>query len=444
MTDQVLPLDERVGQVKRAAIDAWMHDQGWRLYGDHYEYIAGTSSSTVSRPGPDGEGGGEWSVNGFGPDEVSPDGFQEPFASIRQTIDALVAPWRTLPEPDDIAPLVEECRQVTRALSGAATAAGGQVTGAGELGVRIRLIEQNLSSMAGTLIASYKSRFLGQLGAVVGGFHAISVVRGTDLAAQQSLWNGARQHLDDVLDMAQVALANIATRGDVKWRDVLTVVGWAAKGAGFFATGGMSTAFEVTGLAITVLSATTSSDTTPEPPGTPHSYDAALDALRTQLDLLASRIRAEEQLIEDNLRDNLAIIERDRTSFDLSQPPIYSLEDTVILEYALVEEIYGTYMPEISTELDSIAGDIVRTVTRQVLTRNPSIGIGPNGTSAAFWALNQLMFNLVKDLAWEVQKGADNLRLAVAAMEQLDADLAERLRRIAERIDEGSPYAPRL
>lgn len=442
MTDQARPLDVRVGQLKRSAIDAWMHGQGWWLYGNHYEHIGGASSSTVTRPGPDGEGGGEWSVNGSGPDEVSPDGFQEHFASIRQTIDALVAPWRTLPEPDDIAPLVEECRQVTRALSGSATTAGNQVTGAGTLGVPIRLIEQNLSSMAGTLIASYKSRFLGQLGTVVGGFHAISVVRGTDLAAQEGLWEGARQHLDEVLGMGQDALARIAARGEVEWKDVLTVVGWAAKGAGFFATGGMSTAFQVTGLAITVLSAKTSSATTPEPPGTPRSYDAAIEALRTQLDLLASRIRAEEQLIEDNLRDNLAIIERDRTSFDLSQPPIYSLEDTVILEYALLEEIYGTYMPEIATELNAIARDVVRTVTGQALTRNPSIGIGPRGTSTAFWAMNQLMFDLIKDLAWEVEKGADNLRLGVAALEQRDASIAERLRRIAERIDEGSPYAP--
>ena len=53
----------RRGKLKRAAIDAWMYSEtgwGWEVRGDVYQVI-GDSRSKVTRPGQDGEGGGDWS-----------------------------------------------------------------------------------------------------------------------------------------------------------------------------------------------------------------------------------------------------------------------------------------------------------------------------------------------------------------------------------------------
>ncbi len=431
--------DDLVGRLKCSAIDAWMHDQGYMRRDGHYLKFDSMSESRVTRPAPGGQGGGVWTIDGELADTAA---FEECFAQIRETIDSLVAPFRTLPDPDAIHSLTGECRQVSSALSGTATATDGFVAGAGPMTASLERIESNLDNMAGTFIASYKSRFLGQLRAVVGGFCAISWIRCTALVAQESLWTEARTHLDAVLAMTCDAMARVATDDGIEWQDVLIVVGAVARGIKAFVTGGLSTAMDLAGVAVTLLSSAASSGANEQKTSTPGSYDAVIEALRLQLDLLATRIRTEEQLIEDNLRENLAIIERDRAYFDLSQAPVYDLEDTVILEPELLSEVYTIYMPEVAQSLDVVAAAVVRTTTAQVLTRHPSLGIGPEGTSQAFWAMNQVLYGLVKDLAWEVEKGAENLRLAVAAMQEQDALIAERLRRIARRIDEGSPYAP--
>lgn len=255
MSQQCTHLDVLIGELKQAAIDAWMRTAtrpDWTARGDVYR-VLGTGNmdymdDRVTRPGADGRGGGDFTSGGEYRAAESTR-FKTQFETIRATIDELVAPWLDLPDPNTIATVVERCRQTTRGLSGAASTDGGVATGGGEVAYLAARVNQNLTAMSGTLIASYKAKFLGQLGRAIGGMHAISIVRGTDIAAQQALWAGASESFEDLLTMSRDAMRKIAdgNRGD--WRDLLAALTWICKGVGIFATGGVTTALEVGGLA---------------------------------------------------------------------------------------------------------------------------------------------------------------------------------------------------
>ncbi len=447
MSQQCTHLDVLIGELKQAAIDAWMRTAtrpDWTARGDVYR-VLGTGNmdymdDRVTRPGADGRGGGDFTSGGEYRAAESTR-FKTQFETIRATIDELVAPWLDLPDPNTIATVVERCRQTTRGLSGAASTDGGVATGGGEVAYLAARVNQNLTAMSGTLIASYKAKFLGQLGRAIGGMHAISIVRGTDIAAQQALWAGASESFEDLLTMSRDAMRKIAdgNRGD--WRDLLAALTWICKGVGIFATGGVTTALEVGGLAIDILS-----ETAPAPQSRdlsqPGSCDEAISALRTELGKLSTRIRDEEQALVDNLRDNLANINRDRSSYDLTQPAVYDSSDVMVLERSLLEEIYAVYMPSIADELDTLAKDVLLTSSLSAVERHPSIGLGRVGPGRTYEELNDLLHDLIKDLAWEVRNGATNLRLAIEAIDSQDAEVAERLRDIASRVGTGSPYTP--
>ncbi|UJP40787.1 hypothetical protein [Cellulomonas palmilytica] len=447
MSAQCTYLDVLIGELKQAAIDAWMRTEvrpNWAARGDVYRPVGQANldfaDDQVTRPGPDGNGGGDFtSGSEYRADESAT--YKVQFGSIRAAIDELVAPWLDLPNPNIIAQVVERCRQTTRALSGAASTEGGVATGGGELAHLSARVNQNLVAMSGTLIASYKAKFLGQLGSAIGGMHAISVVRGTDIAAQQALWAGASESLEDIIRMARDAMRQIADGGGGDWDDLLKTLAWIGKGVGIFATGGVSTALEVGGLAIEILSETAPapSGRAPEAPG---SYSEVMFALRSELRRLAIRIRDEEQAVADNLRANLANIGRDRSSYDLTQPAVYDSEDVLVLERALLEEVYAVYMPSIADELDTLGRDLLLTSSLSAVERDASIGLGRFGPGRDFEDLNDVLHDLLKDLAWEVRNGATNLRLAIEAIDSQDAEIADRLRRIAERITAGSPYTP--
>jgi hypothetical protein len=438
-------IDTLVGRLKQSSIDAWMRDNRWTLTGDRYEISSRGPDFTVTRPGADGEGGGDWHTDDviaklFGLIDRD-DEFQEAFATIRSTIDGLVGRWRDLPDPDLIAPIVESSRQVTRGLAGAASSAGGAATGAGALAGYLRLIEANAQSMSGDVIASYKAKFLVQLSQAIGGFHAISVVRGAAVAAQEGLWREARRAVAEALEKTRGAMDQIAQGGSAELKDVLKVAGWAAKGVGFFASGGVAVALEVTGLSIEVLDDVTSTgDKTVE--GAPGSYEAAIQHLTTVLNTLDSQIRTEEQKLQDNLVANLRNIRNDPASYDLSQPPVWSSEGVILIQPHLVDEIIKVHMPAVADELERIASEFYSSSIYAAVRRDDAVGIGSTGPAASFSDLNWLLYELVKDLAWEVRAGAKNLEAAVLDLRRHDEDTAAELRRLADKVHRGSLYDP--
>jgi hypothetical protein len=434
--------DTLVGKLKRASIDAWMFEQGWEIYADdHYEMGSSSTSYKVSRPGTDGEGGGDWSADFFVELFVDRDEeFKGYFSTIRSSIDTLTKRWLDLPDPASIGEIVESCRQITRGLAGAAASADGTATGSGDLAVYLKLIEQNVAEMSGETIAAYKAKFLLQLGQAVGGFHAISVVSGAGIAAQEGMWEAARKDVADIVEGARKAMDAIASSGSFTWAETLKVVGFASQGLGLFASGGLSVAIGVANLGIDVVKdgAGAAEESTIGSGG----YDKTLGDFKKALDALASQIETEEDLIKTNLVNNLTNIRNDKTSYDLTQPPIASSDGIIVLTKPLVDEITNSYMPAVATELDRIAALGANFTTYTVVSRDSTIGIGHSGPSASMGEIYFLLYELLKDLAWEVSMGATSLKLAVAQLEDYDAATATELAKVAAEITEGSAYDP--
>ncbi|MFG6402107.1 hypothetical protein [Microbacterium sp. P04] len=433
-----------VGQIKRSAIDLFMKDEGYDLLGG--EYVNGNRGSDlkVSRPGADGEGGGDWSVDDFLIEWLQNESkdayFQESFANIRASVDAIVEPWTDLPDPADVEPIVETCRQVTRRLAAGGSTSDGAASGGGPLAGTLALIEQNLNAMSGQAIAAFKDKFLAQLGLAVSGYHAISIARGVNVASQQGLWQAARDDVAAILQTATQKIDAAVDAGSVDWNQVLTVVGWAAKGLSIFASGGATLPLQVAGLGIEILK---------DPPTGGNEVDksfgdyaGAMDTLQGMLQGLSDRIAAEEQAIIDNITKNLANIRADTSSYDLSPPSVSGQDEVIAINPPLIEEITGTYMPSVKSELDSIASLALGCTTSAAVSRDPFIGVGVYGPSYTLYDLTVMLYELIKNLSWEVELGAQILHLVVGDFELAEQQRLDELDRLNEAIAAGSTYDP--
>lgn len=445
-------LESLIGKLKRSAIDAYMRGGplaggagGWSIEGDHYVLSSRAGTAKVSRPGEDGEGGGDWSHSdlfigwlgglGGGRDQE----FSEAFGSIRTRIDKAIAPWKDLPDPSGISTEVEECRVITRDLSGAADASNGTATGAGDIASAIGLMHENLDAMSGQTISTFKMKFLGKLGLAIGGMHAISLVHGAAIAGEQGIFEETRRAVADAVDSARAACDAIAQSGGGDLKVALKIAEWAAKGAGIFATGGVSATFEVSKLGIEMVQTVTSDEDFRQEAS---SHETALKAFEEALDKINDEVKKGEQALRDNLVKNLNQIRSDRSSYDLKLDAISSSEDVTIISKPLTDEIIKTYMPTIAAGLETAATNTLNVSFSSVVNRDGAVGLGVTGPSTEFSELNYLLYELLKDLSWEVSIGAKNLELAVAELMGTDADVRAKLDDITSKVNAGSGVDP--
>lgn len=432
---------------KRAAIDAYMRTQPypWTINGGKYEIDSSSVHTSVTRPNVDtGEGGGDWTSDtlfAFLVDGSNDEQFTTAFSTIRSRIDAALEPFIGLPDPDDIETEIEKCRQVTRGLSGAAAASNGGQVGAGVIPGNLALIMENSSAMSGASISAFKSRFLGQLGAAIGGHHGISIVVGSVLASEKGIWDAARQNVADILDdagKASQALADSGTTPD--WKTALKVSGWAVKGAGMFFPGAKP-ALEVVGLGITIIDGSIPASENAVING--DDAEAVLTSFEKALTKLNEQITAEEELLEANLVQNLANIRNDTTSYDLTAPPVENENEGDVIAYTpgLIDEITQTYMPTIAGELTSLA-DTSMSTTLTPIARSAELGIGYKGPHSSWYELRYLLWELLKDMSWEVTMGAKNLDLVLQELEGLNTSTAQDLQDVIAQLEEGSRYDP--
>jgi hypothetical protein len=341
-------------------------------------------------------------------------------------------------------PEIEECRQVTRRLSGAAAASSGGQVGAGVIPGNISLIFENSDAMAGQAIAAFKSRFLAQLGPVIGGHHGISLVLGSALAAEQGLWEAARQAVADAVAAGVTASSALAASGSSgSPKVVLQIAGWAAKGAKIFLPGA-GPVLEVASLGIEILK---------DPPGgadedpkiSGEDAEAVLSAFESALDRVNSDIVAEETLLQDNLAQNLANVRADQASYDLSVPPVRNDPsdpgDVIAYQPGLITEITKTYLPTIASELTAVSG-AVNGLSIGGARRDPALGIGATGPGVEWAELTFLLRELLTNLSWDVRKAASNLDLVLQDLQGHEDRIAREIEEVIAQLDAGNPTDP--
>lgn len=448
-------LESLVQKLKRSSIDAFMHEsRRWEVQEDRYQMTfleSGTYSSYcyyVTRPAADGTGGGVMTTGDANPDAKSTlesglaTVFVAKFDQIRAEIEAQVAPWRNLPDPDKIALEVEKCRQVTRALSGAASVSGGKASGGGLLAGYLGVLQQNAGQMTGTTIEQFKLKFLSQLPKAIGGSHAISIVHGVAMASQEGMWRDTRQAVADALEQGQktmegIAMADLGAGFDL----TLKIASWSLKAIGLFATGGVSTALEVGGLGIEILQGTLGEDPRYDKPNIP-TYDQAMEAFRGAIVNIEQGVRACEGTVRSNLLTNLANIRADKGSYDLTDTPIAEDPGMFVLHREFLTAMWKEDMPTISNELKTIATAVDHCVMRQYVRRDASIGIGADGPSDAFDELSWMLYEVLGNQAWDVDEGAANLHAVQDDFYGRDSETLANLSKVIVEILLGTPVDP--
>lgn len=459
-------LADLIGPLKRAAIDAFMcrgnlGGLGWEITADRYTNISVGSGQTgmteeVTRPGADGEGGGDSkTVIAMCPDRHDPGKYANDFDAIRSRIDEAIQRWSSLPDPGEIVPLVESMRQANRVLSLGPSSTGGALTGGGAIGGNINLINENSDAMAGGMITAFKTNFLSQLGTAVSGQHAITVILGSVLAAEEKIWEGAQQTVLDLINKSTEAFNSAAAEGaSVNWDVVLKVVGYALSGASIFATGGAVTALKVADVGLDILSGSIPQPDDGEKTDSPgDDYDSVMSAFETVLRDLDSRIETEEQILQDNLVTNLRQIRADLPSYDLSSPPIIDISDgsdlgSVVpgsvdelrIEPIRVREITETYLPNIAKELKTAAGHVSEAGSLTSLRRDSSIGLGTYGPDGRYYDLRFLLSDILDNLQARITYSAEALQLGAEDIGMADSQVRDALEKFSGRVHDRGIY----
>lgn len=442
-------LDTLVGALKRAAIDSYMcsgssSGSTWQRSEDYYylhyydEYAGGEK---VTRPAADGSGGGAWTKSGSetGSNETK---YLPNFDAVRSAIDAELAKgWLDIPDPAAVSGLVEAMRLTNGHLALGTVSSDGKVTGPGDIAGNLNLILQNSTGMSGGMITAFKADFLAQLGKAVGGQHAITVILGGALAAQEAMWRHGRQTVADIVVGCTAAFnASCGSSGN-EWNVILKVAGYAVAGATIFATGGAATGLAVAALGLTILKDSLPAEATQPKASAPEgdNYEAILSAYRKGLSDLDAAITTEENTLNQNFAVNLQQIRAQKGSYDLDRPSMIDVDDDDDLHYdgdtreeikiddVLVDEITGTYMPNVADTLDLAVKELDGATDLSCLMRGGSIGMGLYGPNENYHELRYLLVELLGNLSAEVRHSATSLQLAVEDIGGADTDAHDAL-----------------
>lgn len=455
---RILPYDDllkMIKNLKRSAIDSYMYWNGFEVHESYYIHTnkgsflpyQSDTKERVTRPGADGEHGGEWKLEGSSlgaKPEYKDVNFVQKFSDIRSRIDEAINPFIGLPDPNSLADLIEKCRRTCRDLSCQASAEGA-VSGGGDIADQIRLIHGNLTSMSGAAIAQFKASFLGKMATVVSGMHAVATFVGSTLAAEQKILQGAR---DAVLETVQKSTESFETSVHSKAGEakiILNIASWALQGFTLFVEGGGPVGV---GLALADLGLTVATDlvdaSKEETTIAGGGYDSIMSGFEQALVDINDQIKAGEKTVEKNISDNLERIRVDKSSYDLTVDPVESNEQVVIIQKDLAEEVTKVYMPQIYADLDDTGSIVLK--TGMPVKRNETIGIGTDGPSPKFYELAWLLFELISNLSCEVDTGGANLQAAIDDFTRTDdenkVDLDKTLDDIAGKLKGDIPFDP--
>lgn len=446
-------LSGNIEKLKRAAIDAWMKQEGWEIEGGNYRGPDGADYE-VTRPGEDGNGGGDWSGEIFFQDWLvggdKDRHFGGEFDKIRGTIDTAIKRWlpNAIADPSGFDTLITEMKEANTKLALGASSSGGSVSAGGAIEGDINGLTDETNKLSGRTINAFRSKFVLQLKRVVGGEHAITVVLGGALAAEQKLWENTKKDVADIVEKATNSFNAYANgKNDTDWALVLKVFGVAVEGVAAFATSGATVALSST-IGIKLLQAgQESAEKKAKNPPTP-DYTGIMKGFTQALDDVDALITSEEKSLAENLKDNYDYIvglKGQPESLDL-QPAILDISDDsqaeIHVNHSAVIAITETYMPAIASSLTRAAEDIEAASKSTPWIREESVGYTNYGCWSDFYTLLWLLYELAQDLSWEVTNGARTLALIVDDIGRQDSDAQDALEAHAAKVKEGSGHTP--
>ncbi|WBL19693.1 hypothetical protein [Citricoccus sp. NR2] len=462
---------ESVGNLKQAAIDAYMRSQPglWVIHDDHYQrsFTEGDrniASVNVSRPGSTGDYGGQTSV-GFTYGSTPADAetaletdFAGYFDQVRQSIDQALTSWKELPNPADLDETIEQgIANASGMLPSFDFDGGSSGLSVGELPDCFTEVNELLAEMKGETVDGFQS-FMNFQKAALGRYAVLAMAQVNLTVAQQELWKHARRGLIRTIETASQAFRAAASSSGGDFSMALQVLGWAAAAAAPFTGGTSAIALATVSTAAGALATITSPPPEEEETINGDDYDSVLAAFSTALGSLSSSISSEEQSAIEEVDKLLDVINNpvapntasgDMTGEESINPSVETINiDSVdITGYQELDidtenmrTIWGGHLTTLCENLDHLATEALGINIYAHVTRPATIGNGPSGAAERYYVISTTLNLLLKDASWDVDNGAIQLEQAIRWLIESDDDSRADLEAAASRVDDGSSY----
>lgn len=444
-------LESLIGKIKRAAIDVYMTDEDnyYEIEGDRYRYRGSGRGMTqwCTRPGEDGSGGGDVSMDGM-PDFLVnhlDDDFRGAFDDIRGQVDDIFSDLKGVPEGFTL--IYEESRSMDAAElltpKGATTEktpGGGSALDLNNplLSGRVNAIHGYSYRLSSRTINAFRQAYADRLGAILDGQAALAATLGMAAAGQVAVFKKLR---DDIATFATQALGSLEALAGEQ-------VSTSGVGDSFAVGGALLSVLGLVGgpggaaLAAAGAAGGLISDLWPEPPAKKEVRFSGSD-LSSMLQSIAD---GKTPLLETAVNDETAIqsaltgasnaLRESPGSFDIARPayPHGGPEDvggpgTIVQNHddmqrlaancQLVAEDVGSAR-DLLTEADQGSAE---------WNRPDGIGIGRTGPYDAFSALNDDVVVLTRNTADEMREAATSLIAASLDFQATDSDVRDALDR---------------
>ncbi|MCD4526468.1 hypothetical protein [Nocardioides sp. cx-173] len=446
-------LESLIGKIKRAAIDVYMTDQAnfYEIDGDRYRYRGSGRGAPqyCTRPGEDGEGGGDVSMGGGMPDflvnHLDAD-FRAAFGNIRGQVDAIFTSLKDVPSGASL--MFEESRSMDAAEKltpkGATTslpAGGGSSLNLNNaaLSQRVNAVHGYSYRLSSRTINAFRVAYADRLGAILDAQAALAATMGMAAAGQTAVFTKLRE---DIATFAANALASLNALAGVQSAG-------QGPGGGHFAVGGaLLTIASLSGgpgtAALAALGAVGGliADLWPDAPAKKElefkgsNLESMMQSIADAKTTLLRTPVEDETAIRQALTNASAAIRQSPASFDISRPeyPRGGGEDvggpgTIQHNRNDMQQLAATCQL-VSDDVDGARLLVAGADGGRGEWRRPEgIGIGPNGPYDAFRDLGSDLVALTRNTAAELAEAATKLIAASLDLDATDADVAQALAR---------------
>ncbi|GAA1326111.1 hypothetical protein ACFSWE_15985 [Leucobacter albus] len=437
-----------INSLKDSAVDAWVVSESgysWAIRGGVYFDPSGSHTATLTRPSGGG-GGGVFALLG----EVSGEAtayYQECFEQVRSTVDAILEPWREV--PDDLAfrpPRNNSKAAVDKYGSGMELSTTGEVLGANP-GLATPLTNPGLAlaDMSGGAIRTMEEALLAKLAGVVNAFGVVAQVRLNAITVQRSIWSGVNRKVPEIVraidgGMRAIAEHNTPTleKGLGQFAYLLDVAGLLPGAAGKFA--GMASKLAKVSEDAAGADRANAVFWHPTEAGT---YSALINELSRGLKNLDSWIAQRESRLATQMREHMAAIGKSQGEFDLRVPEASPTGTELAYNPEVIENLIAVELPALAAELTAVAETSAGCLVAGAADRR-HVGRTPAGAAPEIDELTYLLRAVTLDLAGEVAESALTVRAVLDDLVSVEQSVMDSVARYLAELDDARVRDPLL
>lgn len=460
----------KIEALKIAAIDAYMKTNGYDVEGDVYRlrtFSYGPRGGTfieVTRPEGSSSSGGRvlHYVTDYGTNddlEVARDkaevGLQEAWAGICSTIDGIIDPWLTIPREEDFETAGTSSSKLIGALMGSAGQSGDLFVGSGALGMDMsRLGKETDLCISGGSFDLFKARYVDD-GTTVGvRITAIAEVISQAIAAEKAVWKNVATDVEALVEEFTAGFKKAAQGDEANISTVLKVVGAAIAVGGALASGGTATAISlgIGGVVVGLGESLADADGDAKADGSFSSYADGCKKLEAAFTQLEDRIEDEEDSIRtalevdiDNVRSNAGKFQTKAAGMRLrpgNHLIMRETEDGLVSGAIRIPRRFITEVCDSLAKAAKLTGK-VSTHAYEAISRAGFVGNSSTGAWGAIDELSDLLKLLIRELAQDFDRGGDNLRALINALENAETQNTSKIDKIANAIQRGETHTGR-